>query len=312
MSFKGANLTANRRPGVCAKNGFSEAKSHRLLGDERGLLWQLKPIARCPLLSGYPPDHGRAWPVVARSQCCAQGGAVHLKHDSTLAARLLRIANSAAFAQSEPVASIEDAVALIGLRDVHRIVGAVAVDQFSLRNYPIYGFTGPRLRANALLVALLMEELALPAHEDVPVAYSAGLFRSLGKLALAKIADEEAPVAPFRPTDILRLVGWEKQTFGRTSNEATAVILQEWRFPRDVMQAIADHYSPDARSRRLVHLLNLAAHLADDLGHGLPGESAYWLDPAEFDRTSGIESLDIQHATERAVIAFDRINRAIG
>ena len=238
--------------------------------------------------------------------------AVHLKQDSTLAARLLRIANSAAFAQSEPVASIEDAVALIGLRDVHRIVGAVAVDQFSLRNYPIYGFTGPRLRANALLVALLMEELALPAHEDVPTAYSAGLFRSLGKLALAKIADEEAPVTPFHPTDILRLVGWEKQTFGRTSNEATAVILQEWRFPSGVMQAIADHYSPDARSRRLVYLLNLAAHLADDLGHGLPGESVYWFDPAEFARTSGIEPLDIQHATERAVIAFDRINRAIG
>lgn len=63
--------------------------------------------------------------------------AVHLKHDSTLAARLLRIANSAAFAQSEPVTSIEDAAALIGLRDVHRLIGAVAVDHFSLRNFPL-------------------------------------------------------------------------------------------------------------------------------------------------------------------------------
>ena len=36
-----------------------------------------------------------------------------LKQDSALTARLLRIANSAAFAQSEPVASTEDAAALM-------------------------------------------------------------------------------------------------------------------------------------------------------------------------------------------------------
>ena len=55
----------------------------------------------------------------------------HLKHDTALAARLLRISNSAAFAPAEPVASIEDAAALIGLKEIHRLVGAVAIDQFS-------------------------------------------------------------------------------------------------------------------------------------------------------------------------------------
>jgi HD-like signal output (HDOD) protein len=238
--------------------------------------------------------------------------AAYLKHDSTLAARLLRIANSAAFAQSEPVASIEDATALIGLQDVHRLVGAVAIDHFSLRNYPLYGFTGPQLRGNALLVALLMEELALPARQNPGTAYSTGLFRSIGKLALAKIADEGAPVDPFQPSNISALIVWEKNTFGRTSNEATAAILHEWHFPPEVTQAIADHYSPAAHSHPLAYLLNLAAQLADTLGHGLPGESAYWLPPAAFVRTSGIGPQDIQRATERAVIALDRINRALG
>lgn len=238
--------------------------------------------------------------------------AVHLKHDSTLAARLLRIANSAAFAQSEPVASIEDAASLIGLREVHRLVGAVAVDHFSLRNFPLYGFTGPRLRDNAIFVALLMEELAAPAQEDASAAYSAGLFRSIGKLALATIADEHAPVAPFRPSDTLSLVGWEKHTFGLASNQATAAILQEWHFPDAVTEAIAGHYAPDDSSQLLVGLLNLAGHLADERGHGLPGESAYWRDPAGLARTAGLNTRQIDRATDRAVIAFDRINRALG
>ncbi len=236
----------------------------------------------------------------------------HLKHDSSLAARLLRIANSAAFAQSEPVASIEAATALIGLRDVHRLAGAVAIDHFSFRNYPLFGFTGPHLRDNALLVALLMEELARPAREDPATAYSAGLFRSIGKLALARIADDEAPPAAFRPAGHLRLVDWEKQTFGRISNEATAAILEEWHFPREVTQAIAEHYYPAAHSHPLAYLLNLAAQLAENLGHGLPGESAYWLNPTDSARPSGLDTPAMQRAGERAMTALDRINRAVG
>lgn len=236
----------------------------------------------------------------------------HLKHDTTLVARLLRIANSAAFAQSEPVASIEDAAALIGLQDIRRLVGAVAVDHFSLRNYPLYGFTGSHLRENALLVALLMEELALPAHVDPPTAYLAGLFRSIGKLALAKIVDENASVAPYQPTDILRLVVWEKNTFGRASNDATAAILLHWDFPPEVTQAIAEHYEPGAHLHPLACLLNLAAQLAENLGHGFPGESPYWLEPVELARTLGISPSKTQRATERATAAFDRINLAMG
>jgi HD-like signal output (HDOD) protein len=235
-----------------------------------------------------------------------------LKQDSTLAARVLRIANSAAFAQSEPVAATEDAAALIGLKEIHRFVGAVAIDQFSLRHYPLFGFTGPRLRDNAILVALLMEELAPHAKEDPSTAYAAGLFRSIGKLALAKIADEHAPLVPFNPSEILPLMGWEKHTFGLTSNQATAAILKEWNFPRPVVQAIDGHYAPAASSHPLTGLLNLAAHLADKREHGLPGESSYWLEPTRSAGLVGLNPRYVERASERALTAFDRINRALG
>lgn len=235
----------------------------------------------------------------------------HLRQDATLAARLLRIANSVVFAPGEPVASIDGAAALIGLQEVHRLVGAVAIDHFSLRNFPLYGFTGPRLRGNAVLVALLMEELARLTREDPPTAYSAGLFRSIGKLALSMIADEHGRLEPFRPTELLTLAGWEKRNFERTGNDATAAILTEWHFPQEVTQAIAEHYYPAASSHRLAHLLNLAGRGADELGHGLPGESAYWLDAAEFARSQGIDPKELKRATERAVTAFERINQAL-
>jgi HD-like signal output (HDOD) protein len=260
---------------------------------------------------GSPAIMARLGQVLRNPHCQLGEIAAHVKQDTTLAARLLRIANSAAFAQSEPVASIEDAAALIGLADLHRLVGAVAVDHFSLRNYPLYGFTGPQLRANALFGALLMEELAHAAKEDMAAAYSAGLFRSLGKLALATIVDEAAPVAPFRPETGEPLVAWERYTFGRTSNDATAAILHEWHFPADVTQAIAAHYDPTADTGPLAALLNLAGHLAEQAGHGLPGETPYWLAAEAAGRATGLGPRHCQRAVERAGVTFERINRAV-
>jgi len=254
----------------------------------------------------------RLGPLLRDPDTALEDVADYLRQDSTLAVRLLRIANSAVFAQNEPVVSIEDATALIGLQEIHRLVGAVAVDHFSLRHYPLYGFTGPRLRDNALLVALLMEELAPRAMEDPATAYAAGLFRSLGKLALAKLADEHAPVAPFKPSGTTALVGWEKHVFGLTSNQATAAILREWRFPEVVTRAIDEHYAPAPRPHPLSCLLNLAAQLADKMGHGLPGESPYWLDPAGLAPTCGLSPRRLERATERALVAFDHINHALG
>src|SRR5688572_29998552 len=169
--------------------------------------------------------------------------AVRLKRDTALAARLMRIANSAALAQSEPVASIEDAAALIGFQELHRLVGAVAVEHFSIGDFPAYGFTGRRLRENALLVALLMEELAIPAEEDPRAAYTIGLFRSLGKIALDKLAATAGIDARFDAALSGDLAAWEQLAFGTTSNAATAAILDHWHFPHEIPKAIAEHYS---------------------------------------------------------------------
>lgn len=235
-----------------------------------------------------------------------------LKADNALVARLLRVANSAAFSPSEHIASIEDAAALIGFREIHRLVGAVAVDQFSTANYPLYGIAGPRLRENALFVALLMEELAAVAHQDPHAAYTTGLLRSVGKLALEKLAAEAGTNAGFNPSAPTDLTVWEKHTFGITGNEATAAILRQWRFPSEISQAIAEHYLPPAGEQPLAWLLHLAASLAEPHGFGLPGEAHYWPDPEKALRETKVDVDRSRRAIERAKTSFERLSAAIG
>lgn len=235
---------------------------------------------------------------------------VHLKRDSALAGRLLRVANSAAFAQSGRVGTVEQASALIGYAEIHRLVGAMAVDQFSQSSYPLYGFPGWRLRKNALFVALLMEELAGNSDVAPPVAYTVGLFRCFGRLALEKVAAEMDRAQGFRPDHDPDLVVWEKHTFGITGNDATAVILRHWQFPRTMGDAIAAHYS--VRSRQpLAPLLHLAAGMADDLDHGLPGEKRYWSNVDDAYRHCGLDPADRSTHIDRTMAAFERLNRAI-
>jgi HD-like signal output (HDOD) protein len=119
--------------------------------------------------------------------------ALQLKRDPTLAARLIRLANSAAFTQTEPVAAIETAVTLAGFQEVHRLVGIAMLDQLGDEGLIAYGITSRRLRENTLFTALLMEELAKPADEDPRTAYTIGLLRSIGKVGLDRLARDHAP-----------------------------------------------------------------------------------------------------------------------
>jgi len=100
-----------------------------------------------------------------------------LKRDVSLSARLIRTANSAAFAQDTPVATVEDAITLIGFQEVYRLVGVAFISQVSDNGLPSYGISSKRFYDNSLFTALLMEGLAAGAQEDPRYCYTVGLMR---------------------------------------------------------------------------------------------------------------------------------------
>jgi HD-like signal output (HDOD) protein len=230
-----------------------------------------------------------------------------VKRDPALTARLIRTANSAAFAEVEPVASVEDAVALIGFREVHRIVGFVMLEKIGDENLPSYGISSRQFRENSLFSALLMEELAAGTQEDPRSCYAVGLLRSIGKVCLDRLArDCQGGELP-RLSDNLGLADWEDIVFGISSNGAAATILRAWRFPDNFTAAINDHYKPEAQHDPLTHLLSLAASMADVLGYGLEGEARYWLDPKDIYHNAGLDPKEANAVIDHAFESFHRL-----
>jgi len=237
-----------------------------------------------------------------------------LKVDASLTARILRIANSPAYTSGSPYASLEQALARVGFLEIYRIAGVAAVAQMATQGLGMYGVSASALRENSLLTALVMEEAARSTQIDPHEAYSAGLLRSTGKVALDGLKRDPQDQGPYEPSSSGDLVEWEGSRAGITNCEAAAFVLTEWRFPSALVSAIGHQYRPDQcpGDRELTHLLNLAAGEADRLGYGLPGEEPY-LERSEAKlEAAGVGAGELEAASAEALRKFALVRSTLG
>jgi len=237
---------------------------------------------------------------------------VLLRQDQALVAQVIRMANSAAYAPSSPVGSLERALAAVGFAEVHRLVGVVAARQLSevlMRWYPI---SGKKLRQNALYVAVIMEELARAARESPRSCYTIGLLRTIGMMTLDRLAPPDQAIVPYDAGCEMDFATWEREQWGMTNPEAAARILRGWKMPHETITAIQYHYQPAGRHNPMIHLLILAASSALDRYFGLPGEEQYLLPTPENFTKAGVQPLHFQQACEAAQRTFERLLMAEG
>lgn len=233
-----------------------------------------------------------------------------LRQDPALVARIIRMANSAAYARAEPAGSLEEAVAGIGFREVHRLVGAVAATQLADQKLTLYGVDGVRLRQNALFVAVNMEEIAEECGEEPRSCYTVGLLRSIGKMALEQLGRRDPQVRPYAESGESELDTWEKKTWGIGNCDVAEKILVHWRLPHETVIAIKHHYRPAGKHNPVIHLLTLAAGSAEDRCYGLPGEEALLKITQENFVKAGLDQRTFLKAAERAQRTFQRLHAA--
>jgi HD-like signal output (HDOD) protein len=230
-----------------------------------------------------------------------------LRQDASLVARILRVANSAAYGRVEPVGSIEEAVARVGFGEVHRQVGVVASMQLGEQSLTLYGIDGALMRMNALFVAVTMESLAEECGEEPSSCYTVGLLRSVGKMALELWAKGNHGEVSFRESGYANLDEWEISTWGLSNCEVAETLLTQWRLQRETARSIRYHYRPEGKHSPVIHLLKLAAAAAEANAYGLPGEGALLeITPDNFVR-AGLDELSFKKACDRAERTFERL-----
>lgn len=236
-----------------------------------------------------------------------------IKRDSTLVGHIIRVSNSAVYGGEQPTGSVEEAVVRIGFQEVFRVVGQVASARLAERPLTSYGIDTDQLREHMLQTAFVCEHLALECGIDPRSAYTAGLMRPLGLLVLDRLAEQYGNIAPYHPVHDSDYLAWEGRSFGLSSCEVAAMVLREWTFPPEIVEAIQSQYllRSEDLNQRFACLLNLASGLVADDGRGLLGEMSHWGGSVWKLDSLGLSETRFQAAAGRARDAFAAFQRRL-
>ena len=193
-----------------------------------------------------------------------------LKYDNVLTAKLLRECNSAALAPEEPVSSVDQAVFLLGHEPILHIVMTLAFGSVMAGSSLTYTMEMSELWQHSLVSAVAAETVLAEIPElkaDGNVAFTTCLLHDIGKLVLAQTisADELHEIRDRIERKQISGSQAEKEVLGADHGEVGAALLQSWRLPQSIVEAVADHHHPpmeDLGLSTVVHIANAVAHHA--------------------------------------------------
>lgn len=167
-----------------------------------------------------------------------------VERDQSLATRLLRLANSAFYGSRGEVASVEDAVSMLGLRTVASVVAAVSMHS-TLAMVQCKGFRFEAYWRHALTTAIVARELARPAALDPGEAFLTGLLHDVGQLLLVvACADWAERALQLSGEEHIDLCEAERRLIGVSHDEVGADVMRHWHFPERLVVAVAAIHSP--------------------------------------------------------------------
>jgi diguanylate cyclase (GGDEF)-like protein len=192
--------------------------------------------------------------------------------DPALSARVIKAANVLLTNPSRPIATIADAVTVLGVRALRQLVLGIALI-VDYRHGPCKQFNYLHFWAHSLLTGIAAKHLAARARLAVAEEiFVLGLLGNIGQLALATAYPEEyGDVLEHAKGKALdELCRQEHDKFDCDEAELSEAILADMHFPK-IFQALAHDFRQPERSKmaessrewRLLHLLHVASLLAD-------------------------------------------------
>ncbi|MDP2154441.1 MAG: HDOD domain-containing protein, partial [Sulfuricella sp.] len=191
--------------------------------------------------------------------------------DPALSGRLIKFSNSLHFNTHRPIASVPEAVMVVGLPMVRQLVLGFSVLS-NHRNGKCNAFDYQEFWSSSLATAIANQALSAQAKTSSEETFTCGLLSGIGKLTLAtlfpdKYAKVLSTAAGAPPDKLLRL---EQEQFDTDHNELAAALLKEWGFPVILIETVYHYEHPEkadfqagSRAYTLVHSLHLSRSLAN-------------------------------------------------
>jgi putative nucleotidyltransferase with HDIG domain len=192
-----------------------------------------------------------------------------LSDDAAIATRLLTVSRSPFYGRYAPPQSLPQAIQVLGLRTVQRLLVASTVQSLCHG----HSAAAEGLWSHSLAVALTSEMLARQAgSREGELAFLAGLLHDIGQMVLLhgdrsgfqalakKIQENKLPV-----------LAQEREAYGSDHALIGAVLMDCWDFDPEIVGALMSHHDDEAVTREppsLAALLRTANYLTGLAGFG--------------------------------------------
>ncbi len=193
-----------------------------------------------------------------------------VQSDPALAGRVLKLANSAHAGMRRPIASISEAVSVLGFPTLRQVALGLSVLS-GYRNGKCAAFNYQDFWSGSLATAIATQLLSANAKTSAEETFICGLLGDIGRLALATLFPEQygKVLELSRGASLEAEERQEQAVFATTHRELTSALLLDWGLPKVFVNAVYFHENPDeteleegSREFVLTYALHLAANLA--------------------------------------------------
>jgi putative nucleotidyltransferase with HDIG domain len=186
-----------------------------------------------------------------------------ISNDQALAAKVLRLANSAYYGYARRIITISDAVIILGYGTIRNLVMAASVHGVMDRELPGYVMARGELWKQSMVSALLARKLAARCGFDNPEkAFVAGLLHDIGKIILnTYMAEAYAAIIERVNTEKVPFMKAEEEVLGFNHAVVGGKVAEKWNLPEELVEAISCHHNP--REAKVSPALTAITHLTD-------------------------------------------------
>lgn len=219
-------------------------------------------------LPQFPAIATKLLRVLSHDDASAQEIGGLIRADAALASAVLRMVNSALFAEPTHINSIQRALVVLGFDELKRLALALSVKSCFQNVMRLDLMRG--MWRHSLACAIICEELSVacsPTQSRDDRMYTAGLLHDIGRLGMFAAHPREYTelLAAAKPeADILER---ERQVLGADHCQAGAWLAEKWELPAEIRAVAGGHHdAPVPEAADAENLVRVGVLLTECLG----------------------------------------------
>lgn len=196
-----------------------------------------------------------------------------ISQDQAMAAKILRMANSAYYGFARSISSITDAVIILGFKSIRDLVFAATMHDFVNKELTGYALAKGELWKQSIVCAMvganISKRINYKNHDEV---FASGLLHDIGKVILNIYMNDTFDLVLQKVNqDKVPFMVAEKEILGFDHAAVGAAVANKWNLPEALVEAIAYHHNPlkAPHKKELAAIIHMADIICMTMGIGL-------------------------------------------